>query len=89
MNVFRKYFAQKVQPWISQLKRFGESYQSQLARASQNHDPMTNYYRQIFTAKDSPWATFNEHWSNHVKAWQHHLGLCRAMPKSTQDVQSD
>lgn len=87
MNVFRKYFAQQVQPWISQLKRFGESYQSQLARASESHDAMTDFYNQVFTANDSPWSQFNKRWRNHVKAWQDHLGQCRAMPKSTQDIQ--
>lgn len=88
MNVFRKYFAQQIQPWISQLKRFGESYQSQLVLVSNNHPPMTHFYERVFTAKNSPWTEFNYQWQQHVQAWQDHLGQCRAMPKSSQDIQS-
>ncbi len=88
-NVFRKYFAQKIQPWISQLMRFGQAMEPQLASIVSNHNPMTIYYERIYLNKDGPWQTFKANWEAHVQAWQRHMANCRLMPRSADDVKTD
>ena len=80
LNVFHRYFAADIQPWVSQLHRFGQSLKEQLTRLSQQNQAMETYTHALFDAKDGPWVQFTEQWQAHVQAWQDQLRQCNLMP---------
>ena len=81
-NVFRKYFSQIIQPWISQLHRFGQSFDNQLNLISSSNEAMSAYHHHLFIGSKGPWKDFQFTWRQHVQLWQKHLKTCRLMPKS-------
>lgn len=80
-NVFVKYFNGQVQPWISQLHRFGQSFEPQLATLAQGSASMERFHHKLFSAPTGPWLLFQQAWRQHVHLWQQHLGSCQLMPK--------
>jgi len=80
LNVFRLFFTQKAQPWISQLNRFGQSFEKQLGSLAATQPAVQNFFQATFVTQHSPWQTFQKHWQAHVKAWQRHLNQCQSMP---------
>jgi hypothetical protein len=80
VNVFRLWFSQQVQPWISQLNRFGQSLEKQLSPLMAQHPTMGAFHQRLFIHKGSPWVQFQTHWREHVRAWQRHLNQCQSMP---------
>jgi len=82
MNVFHRYFAAQVQPWVSQLHRFGQSLNRQLSTLSQPNPAMKQHHHAVFLDKSGPWQQFQQHWKGHVDAWQRQLTRCQLMPSA-------
>lgn len=79
-NVFRLHFSGKIQPWVSQLYRFGQAFDPQLKQLSTGQPAMEAFYERLFTDPSGPWQRFNQAWQSHVKLWQNQLGACQLMP---------
>jgi hypothetical protein len=83
LNVFRLWFTQKIQPWVSQLSRFGNAFNGQLNALTKDQAVMHGFYQDLFAHTNSPWQQFKRQWQAHVKAWQRHLNQCQSMPGQT------
>lgn len=81
-NVFRKYYAGKVQPYLSKVHRFGEELSLKLEtlngliRRQAVPDSYHNWHENILNIK----TNFDAANKRHVKAWQTTLRTCNLMP---------
>lgn len=79
-TVFQKHFAGNLQPWISELHRFGEAFKIQFAKLVDGHPAMTRFNYSLFIDPNGPWIHFQNQWHDHVSQWQYHLKQCGLMP---------
>lgn len=91
-NVFIKFYAGEVQPYLSKLYRAGQSLLPQLAelrnaQTTQVPTAFEAYYRQLIDAEASAglWKNFLQRMQAHTRAWQGLLKQCGMMPGSESD----
>ncbi len=85
-NVFQRYYAGQLQPWMSAIDRSGQQWRTQwLALAAQlpTTAAMQEYLTQVFGDRpDSLWHEYIEARSRHTRAWQQLLEQCGMLPGS-------
>ena len=90
-NVFRKYYAGEVQPYMALIQREGQQWLT-LHHAIMDTLPpppaMQRYRAQVLAldTADSLWQQWQAASQRHTDAWQAILGQCDLMPKAPQDV---
>jgi hypothetical protein len=93
-NVFRKFYAGEVQPYLSSLHRQSAPVLSAIDRLrdAQRFEPPPQFI--VFydswlspDSRDGLWQHFNEELRRHTRAWQTVLTQCALMPADPADLQ--
>ncbi|WP_164549015.1 DUF3080 family protein [Amphritea opalescens] len=83
-NVFNKYYAGELQPYMAKVDRHGQAWLSLNRRllANFNHIPATmQQYQALMLTTESPfWQHYIEARNRHTQAWQQLLTQCNLMP---------
>lgn len=85
-NVFTKYYAGELQPYMARVDQQGRQWlqlnNQLLAQFSQIPQPMRHYQQQALSMEfqGSVWQTYIQARDRHTKAWQTLLGQCGLMP---------
>ncbi|GAA0785904.1 DUF3080 family protein [Marinobacterium sediminicola] len=83
-NVFQRYYAGQLQPWMSIVDRTGQQWRSQwlkLVNQLPTTAPTAEYFVQLFGKQpESAWQTYLQARNRHTRAWQKLLGQCGMMP---------
>jgi len=87
LNVFTKFYAGEVQPYLARVHRDGSRWRGlheELIHRLPATDAMLRYWDQVF-AEDNPdslWRRYNDARDRHTRAWQQVLRRCGLMPGS-------
>lgn len=83
-NVFLKYYAGQVQPYMSQVDQQGKEWlglnQQLLGYFSNIPESMVRYQQQVLATDGPLWLNYLKARNRHTKAWQTLLGQCGLMP---------
>lgn len=84
-NIFQKYYAEQVQPYMALIQREGKPWLETHADIMTKLKPpaaMQTYQQQVISlqAKDSLWQQWLQASQRHTQAWQDILGQCGMMP---------
>ncbi|GAA0683903.1 hypothetical protein GCM10009104_06420 [Marinobacterium maritimum] len=83
-NVFQRYYAGQLQPWMSAIDRSGQTWRRQwisLIELLPTSDKIEAYITQVFgEQRGSLWLDYIEARSRHTHAWQQLLSQCGMMP---------
>lgn len=87
MNVFTKFYAGEVQPYLARVHRDGRRWRAlheELIHRLPAADAMLRYWDEVFAENnpDSLWRRYNDARDRHTRAWQHVLRRCGLMPGS-------
>ena len=82
-NVFQKYYAAELQPWMSAVHRNGQRWRQHWASLTEQL-PLTPalraYFEQTLTGTHSLWARYLRARDRHTRGWQELLRQCGMMP---------
>ncbi len=89
-NVFQKYYAGKVQPYMAVIQRQGNPWftlHDELMSQLLAPPAIQNYRQQVvgISVKSSLWGKWVQARQRHTKAWQKILGQCNMMPGASKD----
>jgi hypothetical protein len=89
-NVFQKYYAGKVQPYMAVIQRQGNPWftlHDELMSQLLAPPAIQNYRQQVvgISVKSSLWGKWVQARERHTKAWQKILGQCNMMPGASKD----
>lgn len=82
-NIFVKFYAGGLQPYLAQVDQRGQQWQAallQLQRIEGIPDPTRDYLLRLAGEQDSLWTDFQAATARHVKAWQSLLNSCGLAP---------
>lgn len=81
-NIFVKYYAGRLQPYLSQVHQRGERWQRALQHLAAQDAPASTraYLERLAGADDSLWQDFVTATAAHVRAWQDSLRSCGLAP---------
>lgn len=90
-NVFNRYYAGQLQPWMSKLHRSGSLWYRHWNYLLDNlpaTPEVRSYFNKLIGSQpDSLWQAYNEARHRHTQAWQRLLGQCGMMPGSAAEVE--
>ena len=92
-NVFQKFYAGKVQPYMAVIQRQGNPWfmlQDELMKQLPVTEDMQVYRQQVLgmDVDGSVWGQWIKARERHTKAWQAILGQCNMMPGTKRDIKS-
>lgn len=82
-NIFVKYYAGSLQPYLAQVHRRGQSWSASLRRLSSTAQipaATRDYLLQLSAEDASLWADFERATARHVRSWQELLNSCGLAP---------
>ncbi|MFP6847064.1 MAG: DUF3080 family protein [Pseudomonas sp.] len=82
-NIFVKYYAGRLQPYLAQVDQRGQRWSNSLQRLSRVEQipPASQHYLARLSAQDaSLWADFQQATKRHVRSWQRLLNSCGLAP---------
>lgn len=83
-NVFNKYYAGELQPYMARIHQEGREWlelnRRLLLNFSHIPDAMRDYQNQVIAADSPLWHNYNEARERHTNAWQRLLSQCSLMP---------
>jgi len=82
-NVFRKYYAGNVQPYLAQVHRGGQRWLEQhhrLLNMLSHSDRLQSYRDSMLSEEGMLWQNYLQARDRHTAAWQRQLGQCALMP---------
>ena len=82
-NIFVKYYAGSLQPYLAQVHRRGQSWSASLRRlgsTAQIPAATRDYLLQLSAEEASLWADFERATARHVRSWQELLNSCGLAP---------
>ncbi|MBP0048990.1 DUF3080 family protein [Marinobacterium sp. AK62] len=84
-NVFQKYYAGELQPWMSSVDRSGQQWRYYWRELLDNvpaTPAVQDYFDQTLFTEDSLWARYIAARDRHTRAWQTLLSQCGMMPSA-------
>jgi hypothetical protein len=84
-NVFQRYYAGQLQPWMSSIDRNGREWRQEwrtLVEALPVTPATYSYFNRLFGEQGSLWVEYIQARDHHTHAWQQLLSQCGMMPGS-------
>jgi len=82
-NIFVKYYAGSLQPYLAQVHQRGQQWRDNLrtlSRVAESPEASRQYLESLSAADHSLWAAFEQATARHVQSWQSLLNSCGLAP---------